>query len=113
MAVAPEPRFVYEAGRLYRYLTGKGLACDVVAPSFVPRCPGDKVKADRRDAVELAAVDEQVDRLAREAELQELPPRWSRYPARPLQPVVRRGLDVGASRERGCLPRYQVSPPRG
>ena len=39
---------------LYRYLTGKGLACDVVAPSLIPRRPGDKVKTDRRDAVELA-----------------------------------------------------------
>jgi transposase len=28
-------------------------ACDVVAPSLIPRCPGDKVKTDRRDAVEL------------------------------------------------------------
>ena len=55
---APELRFVYEAGPsgygLYRYLTGKGLACDVVAPSLIPRRPGDKVKTDRRDAVELA-----------------------------------------------------------
>jgi transposase len=54
----PELRFVYEAGPsgygLYRYLTGKGLACDVVAPSLIPRRPGDKVKTDRRDAVELA-----------------------------------------------------------
>ena len=51
-------RFVYEAGPsgygLYRYLTGKGLACDVVAPSLIPRRPGDKVKTDRRDALELA-----------------------------------------------------------
>ena len=51
-------RFVYEAGPcgygLYRYLTGKGLACHVVAPSLIPRRPGDKVKTDRRDAVELA-----------------------------------------------------------
>jgi transposase len=51
-------RFAYEAGPsgygLYRYLTGKGLACDVVAPSLIPRRPGDKVKTDRRDAVELA-----------------------------------------------------------
>jgi transposase len=39
---------------LYRYLTGKGLACDVVAPSLIPRRPGDKVKTDRRDAVALA-----------------------------------------------------------
>lgn len=55
---APALRFVYEAGPsgygLYRYLTGKGLACDVVAPSLIPRRPGDKVKTDRRDAVELA-----------------------------------------------------------
>jgi transposase len=55
---AAELRFVYEAGPsgygLYRYLTGKGLACDVVAPSLMPRRPGDKVKTDRRDAVELA-----------------------------------------------------------
>ncbi len=54
----PELRFVYEAGPsgygLYRYLTGKGWACDVVAPSLIPRRPGDKVKTDRRDAVELA-----------------------------------------------------------
>ena len=50
--------FAYEAGPsgygLYRYLTGKGLACQVVAPSLIPRKPGDKVKTDRRDAVELA-----------------------------------------------------------
>ena len=55
---APELRFVYEAGPsgygLYRYLTGKGWACAVVAPSLIPRRPGDKVKTDRRDAVELA-----------------------------------------------------------
>jgi len=50
--------FVYEAGPcgywLYRYLTGKGLACHVVAPSLIPRKPGDRVKTDRRDAVALA-----------------------------------------------------------
>src|SRR2546428_1787492 len=50
--------FVYEAGPsgygLYRYLTGKGFACHVVAPSLIPKKPGDKVKTDRRDAVELA-----------------------------------------------------------
>ena len=36
--------FVYEAGPcgywLYRYLTRKGLACHVVAPSLIPRKPG-------------------------------------------------------------------------
>src|SRR5207247_6228925 len=47
--------FTYEAGPcgygLYRYLTGKGLACHVVAPSLIPRKAGDRVKTDRRDAM--------------------------------------------------------------
>src|SRR5262245_39644891 len=51
-------RFGYEAGGcgygLYRYLTGKGLPCQVVAPSLIPRKPGDRVKTDRRDAMTLA-----------------------------------------------------------
>ena len=52
------PVFVYEAGPcgywLYRYLTGKDLACHVVAPSLIPRKPGDRVKTDHRDAITLA-----------------------------------------------------------
>lgn len=50
--------FAYEAGpcgyRLHRHLTGKGFTCQVIAPSLIPRKPGDKVKTDRRDAVTLA-----------------------------------------------------------
>jgi len=50
--------FGYEPGPcgygLYRYLTGKGLACQVVAPSLIPRKAGDRVKTDRRDAITLA-----------------------------------------------------------
>jgi transposase len=50
--------FVYEAGPcgywLYRYLTRRGLSCHVVAPSLIPRKPGDRVKTDRRDALTLA-----------------------------------------------------------
>jgi transposase len=50
--------FAYEAGPcgyvLHRYLTRKGFDCQVVAPSLIPKRPGDKVKTDRRDAVELA-----------------------------------------------------------
>jgi transposase len=50
--------FAYEAGPcgyvLHRYLTGQGLDCKVVAPSLIPRKPGDRVKNDRRDAVEIA-----------------------------------------------------------
>src|SRR5512134_69780 len=49
--------FAYEAGPcgyvLYRYLTGKGLDCLVVAPSLIPKKPGDHIKTDRRDAMEL------------------------------------------------------------
>jgi transposase len=51
-------RVCYEAGPtgfgLYRLLASMGVACDVVAPSLVPRAPGDRVKTDRRDARRLA-----------------------------------------------------------
>jgi transposase len=50
--------FAYEAGPcgygLYRYLTRRGLSCQVVAPSLIPRKAGDRVKTDRRDALTLA-----------------------------------------------------------
>src|SRR6266540_1778063 len=50
--------FVYEAGPcgygLYRYLTTKGHRCWVVAPSFIPKKAGDRVKTDRRDPMQLA-----------------------------------------------------------
>ena len=48
----------YEAGPcgygLYRQLKSKGVECHVVAPSLIPKRPGDRVKNDRRDAMELA-----------------------------------------------------------
>lgn len=51
--------FVYEAGPcgywLYRYLTKRGLSCQVVAPSLIPRKPGDRVKTDRRPCRSLRA----------------------------------------------------------
>jgi len=50
--------FCYEAGpcgyELYRQLKGLGQACQVVAPSLIPRKPGDRVKTDRRDSLNLA-----------------------------------------------------------
>src|SRR6266446_2363302 len=50
--------FVYEAGPcgywLYRYLTKKKVLCWVVAPSSILKKAGDRVKTDRRDAVQLA-----------------------------------------------------------
>lgn len=52
-------RVCYEAGptgyALYWQLTKMGVACDVVAPSLIPRKPGEKIKTDRRDAEKLAA----------------------------------------------------------
>lgn len=55
---SPQLVFVYEAGPcgywLYRYLTKKGRVCWVIAPSLIPKKPGDKVKTNRRDAVQLA-----------------------------------------------------------
>jgi transposase len=50
--------FCYEAGPtgygLYRQLTAMGHDCIVVAPSLIPKRPGDRVKTNRRDAVQLA-----------------------------------------------------------
>ena len=50
--------FAYEAGpcgyTLHRDLPGHGFTCHGVAPSLIPKKPGDKVKTDRRDAVDLA-----------------------------------------------------------
>ena len=49
---------VYEAGpcgyALHRHLTRKGIECAVVAPSMIPKCSGDRIKTDRRDAMKLA-----------------------------------------------------------
>jgi transposase len=50
--------FVYEAGPCgywrSRDLTKKGHICWVVAPSLIPKKAGDRVKTDRRDAIQLA-----------------------------------------------------------
>src|SRR4051794_17501465 len=50
--------FCYEAGPtgygLHRLITDLGHSCTVVAPSLIPRKPGDRVKTNRRDALALA-----------------------------------------------------------
>ena len=50
--------FVYEAVPCgywtYRLLTSIGHCCYVVAPSLIPKKPGDRVKTDKRDAAKLA-----------------------------------------------------------
>jgi transposase len=49
--------FCYEAGPtgygLYRQIKSLGHECIVVAPSLIPRKPGDRVKTNRRDALSL------------------------------------------------------------
>lgn len=59
--------FVYEAGPcgfwIYRRLRARGVGCMVVSPSMMPRRPGDHIKTDRRDCLNLA-------RLARAGELE-------------------------------------------
>ena len=48
----------YEAGPtgydLARLLVSVGVRCEVIAPSLIPKAPGDKVKTDRRDCRRLA-----------------------------------------------------------
>ena len=51
-------RVCYEAGPcgygLYRQLRKLGIRCDVIAPTLIPKRPGDRVKTDKRDAKNLA-----------------------------------------------------------
>lgn len=62
-------RFCYEAGPtgygLKRQIEELGHECAVIAPSLIPRRPGERVKTNRRDAVKLA-------RLFRAGELTEI-----------------------------------------
>ena len=50
--------FCYEAGPcgygLYRQILAAGHTCHVVAPSQIPKAPGERIKTDRRDALKLA-----------------------------------------------------------
>jgi len=59
-------RICYEAGPcgyvIQRFFQRLGIDCVIVAPSLIPRKPGDRVKTDRRDASKLA-------RLLRSGEL--------------------------------------------
>jgi transposase len=50
--------FCYEAGptgyETHRWIESMGASCTVIAPSLMPKRPGDHVKTDRRDAEQLA-----------------------------------------------------------
>ncbi len=52
--------FCYEAGPcgygLHRQIVESGHNCEVVAPSRIPKRPGDRIKTDRRDALKLAGL---------------------------------------------------------
>ena len=54
----PSLHFVYEAGPcgtfLWRCLQSRARSCEIIAPSMIPKRPGDRVKTDRRDARTLA-----------------------------------------------------------
>ena len=58
LGTAEQLRACYEAGPtgfvLYWQLTQLGVDCAVIAPTLVPKKPGDRVKTDRRDALKLA-----------------------------------------------------------
>ncbi len=58
IASGKKAHFCYEAGPtgygLHRLITSMGHDCTVVAPSLIPRKPGDRVKTNRRDAMALA-----------------------------------------------------------
>ena len=49
--------FVYEAGPtgygLYDYLREQGEGCEVAVPSMIPKAPGERVKTNRLDAINL------------------------------------------------------------
>lgn len=53
-------RCCYEAGpcgfALQRFLTARGIRCDIIAPALIPRRTGDRIKTDRRDARHLAVL---------------------------------------------------------
>ena len=53
-------RFCYEAGPtgygLQRLIVGMGHECAVIAPSLIPRRPGERVKTNRRDAEKLVCL---------------------------------------------------------
>ncbi|MGP1693536.1 MAG: IS110 family transposase, partial [Giesbergeria sp.] len=55
---ADQLHIVYEAGPtgfgLQRSLHSRGYLCEIIAPSQIPRRPGDRIKTDGRDCIQLA-----------------------------------------------------------
>src|SRR5258707_4980706 len=94
-------QFCYEAGPcgygIQRQLSAAGHDCVVVAPSLIPKRPGDRVKTDRRDAANLA-------KLHRAGELTSVWVPDAGHEA--IRDLVRARLDAVHSLRRG---RQQVS----
>ncbi len=81
--------FIYEAGpcgyALLRRLREDGWSCELVAPTAIPKKPGDRVKTDRRDA----------QALARLSAIGYLEPLWVPDPAQEaLRNLIRDRTDV-------------------
>ena len=104
----------YEAGAcgyaIHRFLTRLKIECLIVAPSLIPRKPGDRIKTDRRDALALA-------RLLRSGDLTAT---WVPDPQHEaLRDVVRAREDAVEDRLRAWhrltkfLLRLGISPPAG
>jgi transposase len=51
-------KVIYEAGpcgyQIYHHLNAKGICCSVAAPSLIPKRSGQRIKTDKRDAINLA-----------------------------------------------------------
>src|ERR1700745_1858789 len=91
--------FCYEAGPtgygLYRLIKTLGHECVVVAPSLIPKKPGDRVKTNRRDALNLA-------KLLRAGELTAVWVPDARHEA--MRDLVRARLDAVHSLRRARQP---------
>ncbi|MBB5696599.1 transposase [Roseomonas pecuniae] len=99
-------RFAHEAGPcgygVYRHLRDRGHDCVVVAPSLIPRKPGERIKTDRRDATALA-------RLHRAGELT---PVWVPDPEHGSKHCFEQaGPGQGTGRHGGGAPQGAVNRP--
>lgn len=107
-------RVCYEAGAcgyvIQRYLQRLKIDCVVVAPSLIPKKPGDRIKTDKRDATALAS-------LLRGGQLTAVWIPDARHEA--LRDVIRAREDAVEDRQRArhrlvkMLLRLGISPPAG
>ncbi|OUS76144.1 IS110 family transposase [Paenibacillus sp. MY03] len=104
--------FCYEAGptgyETHRWIESMGASCTVIAPSLMPKRPGDRIKNDRRDAEQLA-------RLFRSGELTPVyvPDREDEALRELVRARETAKEDIHRARQRVLkfLLRYQVNPP--